>query len=205
MNYRKALLGHAFIKQNNQDFVMVAPQGPNETSCNPKYKKFTLIRQVKNKNRKAKPAIIEFNYKDEDIPYVKKKNEKLVIINYKASSLYIVRKMDHSEQFHKFAEISETKKFRRQHKMIQQTRKVKNNKFHDSDLKIENYIKSNKNADQACFKCEHQHENTAQHKKLQLQLKFAKDFCLYLRKNHQCEENYNKKQIIYLNKLARQK
>ena len=81
MNYRKSFLGHAFNKHNSQDFVMVAPQGTNETSCDPKYKKFMVIKRVKNKNSKAKPAMIEFNYKD-------KINEKLVIRNYKLSSLY---------------------------------------------------------------------------------------------------------------------
>ena len=64
------MLGHAFNKHNSQDFVMVAPQGPNETSCAPKYKKFTVIKRVKNKNSKAKSAIIDFNYNDEYIPNV---------------------------------------------------------------------------------------------------------------------------------------
>ena len=67
---------------------MVAPQGLNETSCDPKYKEFTVIERVRNKNRNAKPAIIKFKNKDENIPYVKKINEKLFIANYKPSSLY---------------------------------------------------------------------------------------------------------------------
>ena len=86
---------------------MVAPQGPNETSCDPKCKKFTVIGHIKNRNRKAKPAIIEFNDKDEDIPYVKKINEKLFIANYKPSSLYTARKMAHSKQSHRSVEQGE--------------------------------------------------------------------------------------------------
>ena len=87
MNYLKALLGHAFSKQNNQYFVIIAPQGPTETPYDPKYKKFTVIKQIKNRNNEeAKPKIIEFNCKDENIPYVKKINEKMVIMNYKPTS-----------------------------------------------------------------------------------------------------------------------
>ena len=57
------------------------------------------------KNRKAKPAFIKkFNDKDEDIPYVNKIKEKLVIGNYKPSSFYTTKKIVHFKQFHKFVD-----------------------------------------------------------------------------------------------------
>ena len=150
------MLGHALNKQNSQDFVTVAPQGPNETSCNPKYKKFTVIKRVKNNNSKAKSAIIEINYKDEDIPYVEKINEKLVTRNYKPSSLYTTRNMAHSKQSHKFVDKSETiKPGRHKNKNKKQTRKMRNDNFHKNQLNslMHNCIEGNISKNQACFKC----------------------------------------------------
>ena len=205
MNYRKALQGHAFSKQNNRDSVIVAPQGLDETSCDPNYKKFTVVKRAKKKNRNAKPAIIEFNDKDENIPYVKKMNERLFIANYKPSSLYTARKMAHSKQSHKFVARSETRRFRCQNKKIQHARKVRDIKFHEKEFNLfKDQIHHNKFAVQTCSKCQHEHKNTANNKELQKKLKSARDFLQYMRKSH--KENYNcsKMQIVFLNNLIRQ-
>ena len=96
-------------------------------------------------------------------------NEKLVIGNYKPSSLYTARNMARSKQSHKFVDKIETIKSRHHNNRKQQTRKMRNDKFHKNELNalmndcIQDYTPTN----QTCFKCgEQAHKNKTYRKEL---------------------------------------
>ena len=87
MNYRKALLSPMLKKHNNVDFVVVAPQGNHETSCDPKCKEFTIFKYIE--KREITTSIIEIK-KDEYILYMTNIGENLQVFNYKPTSWSIL-------------------------------------------------------------------------------------------------------------------
>ena len=96
---------------------MVAPEELHETSCDPKTKRFTVIRRVKDRKSNV--------LKDENIPHVKIVDKKLTVINYAPTSLYTARTLARSQQSHQFVRESETKVIRRQKQRKKQTKKMR--------------------------------------------------------------------------------
>ena len=168
---------------------MVAPQGLDEMSYDPKYKRFTVIKQMKNRN--AKPFIIKFNYKDENIPYVKKVNKKLVIGNYKPSSLFTARRTNNFRQSKMFVDKKKKKILKSgfQKNRKQQTKNMRNKQSHKIELNalMDKCIQEN-SKQRICFKCGRQTLiDKVYHKKLQQKIKYVKDFYSYLRQSHKGE------------------
>ena len=99
MYYKEALLARACHKLNNVDFIMVAPQELYETSCDPKTKRFTVIRRGNDRKSNVLKAVIK-KMEDENIPHVKIVDKKLTVINYTPTSLYTARTLARSQQSH---------------------------------------------------------------------------------------------------------
>ena len=84
---------------------------------------------------------------------------------------------------------------------------MRNNKFHKNRLHslMHDCIQNSTSENHACFKCgEQAHKNNEYRDKLQQKMKSARNFFLYLRRNHQNDHNCSKMQVVFLSKLIRQ-
>ena len=124
------------------------------------------------------------------IPHVKIIGKKLHVRNYEPTSLYTTRKIAHSKQSHRSVEQGETRQARRRQKISQQTKKMRNKKFHRDHNNI--FINLNEKFKEhlKCSECNNIRRsimNDTRHKDLQAKLKSSIEYFSYMRKNHKHE------------------